>query len=84
VLVLVLWSGVEVKKTVNDMPNQREKSKKCVAAWLDGDLLEEWKEHCDQLGKTQTDRLVDLILCDLHGSIPRQSPLQTARGGQRV
>ena len=58
------------------MPNQRQQSKKCVAAWLDGELLEEWKKHCTMMNKTQTDRLEELIMRDLTGSIPKTKPKQ--------
>lgn len=65
------------------MPNQRDATKKCFAGWIDGELLAEWKAHCDQMGKNQTDRFLDLVIRDLQGSIPRKSPAGTARSGEQ-
>ena len=80
---MLLWS-VKVIKEKNDMPNQRDQSKKCVAAWLDAELINEWRDHCESMKKSQTDRIQDLILRDLKGSIPQRSPVGAGRGGQRV
>lgn len=65
------------------MPNQRDVTKKCFAGWIDAELLEDWKAHCDRIGKNQTDRFLDLVIRDLQGSIPRKSPVGSCRAGER-
>lgn len=44
------------------MPNKRSADKKCIAAWIDAELLEDFKKLCSERKVTITDQLEDLIV----------------------
>ena len=66
------------------MPNQRSTEKDCIAAWLDSQLVADWKKLCQEKDVTLTDRLRDLLLQDLQKSGLKESPQGNGKSGLKA